>query len=343
MSPNLKDFFADIPSADFSNEHIHFGESAKDYPGLREALAVSVLDQQNLLQVCSQDNLKFLQGQLTCDVREVTAEQWRYGALCTPKGRMVANFLLAQPEENRHLISLPTSATEALQNTLGKFAPFYKGTVEDVSTHYLMLGLSGARLPGILKEVFNLSPGDSNSAFHQDAFSIASIGEQQALCWLKAENAKEYLSTLLPQATLTSQSYWNLLNIQAGLGQVEGSTSEEWTPHMLNLQVTGAISFTKGCYTGQEIVARTEYKGQQKKAMYRIEGKLEATGAPQAGTPLLSEGKKAGEIVMAEASTEQTWEALAVLSEKQLDNTLSIEELGGSPITVLTLPYSLEK
>lgn len=291
-------------------------------------ILICPLPQYGLLSIKSADNLKFLQGQFTCDLREVTQAQWRYGALCTNKGRMISNFLLVEAAPNHHLVRLQRSTLDAVQSTLKKFAPFYKGTLEDVTATRIPVGISGTNSADFIKQQWGVLPDTNGAVCQNEAGIVIRLSDMRFECWLNA-------STAAP-ATNSPAAHWDLMNIRAGLGEVSGASIEAWTPHMLNLQATGAVNFKKGCYTGQEIVARTEYRGQQKRAMYRISG---SGVVPAPATRLLDGDHEAGEIVLS-APVNDGWEALAVIGESHLENPLTCHS---EHLTILTLPYAFKK
>lgn len=304
-------------------------------------ITVSRLSHQGLLSVSSNDNLKFLQGQLTCDLAEVNAGQWRYGALCTNKGRMISNFLLVQHATNQHLLRMHASTVDAVLNTLKKFAPFYKGTVSNSTTDYVVVGIAAdneADINNLVQEVFSTQLSDNNAAASTEQFTLLKLDARRYECWIKTAFVDHYWQKLTAKAAVTDEAAWELLNIRAGLGEVRQASIEEWTPHMLNLQTVGAISFKKGCYTGQEIVARTEYRGQQKRAMYRIGG---SGAAPATAAALLEAEHNRGEIVMAQTVADNRWEALAVVADKELAG--SILSCNGTAVQILDLPYAIRK
>ena len=308
---------------------------------VQKKITLSRLSQYGLLSVVSNDNLKFLQGQFTCDVKEVSAEQWRYSALCTNKGRMISNFLLAQVAANQHLLRMNASTIEAVATTLKKFAPFYKGTVTDSTNDYVILGLatSGteATLDSLLQNIFATSLAATDIVKTTEQFTLVKLDAQRYECWIKKESAEKIWQQLSSLTTVIDESQWMLMNIRAGLGEVRKPTIEEWTPHMLNLQAIGAVNFKKGCYTGQEIVARTEYRGQQKRAMYRVSGN---GSAPETAATLVDGEQPAGEIVIAAATNNNQWEALAVISDPHLEKSL---QCNGQALQILSLPYTFRK
>jgi len=288
-----------------------------------------------ILSVRSIDNLKFLQGQFTCDLREVSSNAWRYGALCTPQGRMVGNFLLAEWAPNHHLLRLPKSAAEAVATTLNKFAPFYKGAVTDDGADFVLYGLVGGdRLPKFLP---TLPTGSNGCALVDDTLQLR-LDESRYECWVRRHTSGPFRQKLQEAFPEQPASAWDLLTVRRGLGEVRGQTVETWTPHMLNLPAIGAVNFKKGCYTGQEIVARTEYRGHQKRAMYRVES---SGTVPEPGTEILDETQRAGEIVLASpAGPDGRWEALAVIGDSHIDHTLTCEQ---HALRLLDLPYPVTR
>ena len=288
-----------------------------------------------LLSIRSADNLKFLQGQFTCDVREVSPAQWRYGALCTNQGRMISNFILMQLDAQQHLLCLHRSTLTAVQNTLKKFAPFYKGALDDLSEQHQVIGLAGPDSVSQAAAWIGQNLDATHSMARNENSWALRLHTDRALLLVATEHAESVWSWLDTRAHTVEPEQWELLNIRAGLGEVRETTIEAWTPHMLNLQLIGAINFKKGCYTGQEIVARTEYRGQNKKAMYRIRG---SGPLPSPGTDIEDHAQKAGELVMASPATPEHWEALAVINDKHLHAPLSCQ---GTAIELLDLPYTL--
>ncbi len=306
-------------------------------PNTSPATFVYRLPHYGLLSVSSADNLKFLQGQVTCDVREVSAEQWRYGALCTNKGRMISNFLLAQLSPQQHVLRLHRSTLESVQDTLKKFAPFYKGVLADVTADYVLLGIAGKDSESLVQSVFSVPSSWINTVATSELGCVIKLDQERYECWVKADKADTCWDKLISSVASLSEQDWDLLNIRAGLGEVRQETIEAWTPHMLNLQVVGAVNFKKGCYTGQEIVARTEYRGQQKRAMYRVQGQ---GMIPKPGTTIMDGEHSAGEIVMASSCGDRHWEALAVIGDSHLENPLFCQQ---ESIQLLNLPYSLHR
>ncbi|WP_347331987.1 YgfZ/GcvT domain-containing protein [Marinimicrobium locisalis] len=299
------------------------------------------LNDWTLMAVTGPQAQAFLQGQVTCDVSDLfaTAEhgETRLGAHCTPKGRMQFSFRALARSEEHFLLRVPVSMVAAVKESLGKYILFSKAELTEESERYHLRGLYGeqarAALIDHLAEPSEV-PGQWRGT--EDGSVLLTLGEHQYECWLSAE-AAETLERALGEPEPRDE-LWRLLEIRAGRGEVLPPTREQFTPQALNFPLLGAVSFRKGCYTGQEIVARLHYKGKLKAHMRR----LEATGAGQCspGTPIHREGgKKAGEVIMAADAGKDALECLAVLDDSALEQVLSIGESFSA--RVATLPYTV--
>lgn len=311
--------------------------SQQDFTSLQLHTTVSLLADDSLLGCSGPDSAKFLQGQLTCNLQEITATQARTGAHCTPKGRMVTNFLLAQTGECDYLFRVHNETLAALQKSLQKYIVFSKATLRDASEEYVLLGIQGPAAENTVAALFGFAPPTINATHsHPNGFVIRVTQAARFECWIPASAAQTIWTELCATLTVTGHAFWHWLNIRDGLGDIRAETIEEFIPQMLNLQLTDGISFTKGCYTGQEIVARMQYRGTLKKSTYRIAG----NGiSPSPATPLFLENaaQASGQIVIAQTVENDQWEALAVIQHDALTHPL--HTANSTCITLLTLPY----
>lgn len=210
------------------------------------------------------DREAFLQGQVTADVRALSATKASAAALCDIKGRVQATFILMKQEDRYYLI-VPL---ENLSNTLSrlkKYALFSKVTLSDVSSHWYFSAVEKPTPPSA--EILTL---------HQQGFvsSLTLPGDHARLLLLSQDQ------TLLETAadekskagfTEDSEAAWQLANIKARWASILPATTALFTPQMLALEKQGGVSFSKGCYLGQEIIARTEHLGKLKRHLYLIE------------------------------------------------------------------------
>lgn len=300
-------------------------------------IRLSPLSHQAFITLTGPDARKFLQGQVTCDMRELEQNQWLLGAQCNLKGRVIASFTLAALNEETLLLKTSDDLVETLLASLKKYAVFSKVTLE-ADNEWMAFGLSGAGAGGLIEQNTGLTLADLADNHFLAAESTVALkrGKDRFELWVKADQAATLWTDLAAQCQLADTALWQLADTEAGIAEIRADTSEHFTPQDINYQLVGAVSFKKGCYTGQEVVARLHYKAKLKKRLYRIEG----SDAPPARLALIvdEQGKSRGEIVQASA-TDKGFEALAVLPVAD-DAPLQMSETGGR-ITRLSLPYSI--
>lgn len=249
----------------------NLGDGNDNLASALEGALVSPLRQYGFVGVEGPDGHGFLQGQTTTDFRQVTGAQARAGAYCTPKGRMLTSFVAATPAEHRILLRMRRDIVANTLTVLGKYAVFSKVSLSDASNGWVALGLAGRQAGELLKSTLGAAP--------QAHFEVCEAGQGLALqtdtggerfeLWLPEEAAFDCWQRLVQQARPMSSAVWDELNIDAGIGEVCAATVEAFIPQMLNFDATGAVNFKKGCYTGQEVVARLHYRGSVKRRLYR--------------------------------------------------------------------------
>lgn len=309
---------------------------------LLPATAVCLLAHEAVLQVKGPDSERFLQGQLTCDVKQLPANQSTLGARCNPKGRMQSSFRLLRDAADGYLLSLDAALVPAQIADLNKYAAFFKADVSDASEHWVRLGLWGEQIAAALDAVDLAWPETDSQITRQAAGLVVRLAVDAAELWLPADQAAAQLERLLQAAEPAHLNQWLLRQVRAGTGQVSAPTFEHFIPQMLNLQALGGVSFKKGCYTGQEIVARMQYLGKLKRRMFRL--LLAGTQCPPAGAEIVAtdSGRSVGEVVMA-ARSDKMVEILAVLqTDAAQSEALSLADSEGPLLTLADLPYQLE-
>ena len=297
------------------------------------------LTHEGVLAVRGPDASKFLQGQLTCNLNYLNDEHAGLGARCTPKGRMQSSFRILG-EGDGFLLAMAMELIEPQMADLKKYAAFSKSTLSDESATWVRFGLAGG--DGALVSLGLDLPHDSDRVVRANGLIAIRLSDGRAELWVpaaQADTVQARLSAQLPSAGLDG---WLLAQVRAGIGQVVGPTRELFIPQMINLQALGGVSFKKGCYTGQEIVARMQYLGKLKRRLYRLE--LESGTPPAAATELFSpvHGSSVGEVVLA-APAESGVELLAVLQEDAAnDGRVHLGSLEGPALRLLELPYALD-
>ena len=298
-----------------------------------------ILSHEGILAVRGPDANKFLQGQVTCNLNYLSDSHSSLGARCTPKGRMQSSFRIVMVSDG-YLLAMASELLEAQLADLKKYAVFSKSKLADESSEWLRIGLSGGdeALHSLGLELSDAA----DSVTHGNEMLALRLSDGRAELWIpnaQAEAVQALLASQLPEAPLND---WLLAQVRAGIGQVMGSTRELFIPQMLNLQAVGGVSFKKGCYTGQEIVARMQYLGKLKRRLYRLE--LQDSEVPEPATELFSptHASSIGEVVLA-ARSEAGVELLAVLQgDAVLNGNIHLGSAEGSPLSVLDLPYTLD-
>jgi folate-binding protein YgfZ len=298
------------------------------------------LTHEGVLAVRGADAAKFLQGQLTCNLNYLSDTQASLGARCTQKGRMQSSFRILLLGDGV-LLAMASELLEPQLADLKKYAVFSKSKLTDESAAWVRFGLAHA--DQALSALGLALPVETDSVVRTETLIAIRVSPGRAELWAPAEHAESLLSQLaatLPQAELNE---WLLGQIRAGIGQVMPQTRELFIPQMLNLQAVGGVSFKKGCYTGQEIVARMQYLGKLKRRLYRLS--LVAAQVPEPGTALFapSHNSSIGEVVIA-AKADQSIELLAVLQAEAADNgDIRLGSLEGPGLQLLDLPYALDR
>jgi folate-binding protein YgfZ len=271
------------------------------------------LEELAVLQISGADARTYLQGQLTQDMNALTHERVLLAACNSPQGRVQCVLWLIDRADGIAAV-VPTSLRTKVTERLRKYVLRAKVRIE--ASESLIVGR-------VLPEG-DVAPSVGVHMYRADA-SHFTLAPSLHLVLATADRMED------PSG---HASRWHVEQIRAGIPQVYPETYEAFVAQMLNLDTLGAISFEKGCYTGQEIIARAHYRGAVKRRMFRFS----ASYAPPApGTRVLSGGQHAGEVVDA-AAVGDGCELLAVINLSQIDSPLELES--GSRLTRLRLPYS---
>lgn len=296
---------------------------------------ILVGDHLAILRVRGVDTEKFLQGQLTCDLATVFAGQTRLAMHLSLKGRGMSSFRVLPAEDGVDLVT-PRSRVEDTLAALKKYALFSKVTLEQDNERaaLLFVGDAGAQL----LHAYDIPvPGQPGEALFAPHTAVARL-ENGARYLLLMEHGRA--QKMLEQNTvneLGAADQWRLQDIIAGEGHIEAGGEDLWLPQVLNYDVLDGVNFKKGCYLGQEIVARMHFKGQLKQRMQRRDWSGEQ--APATGTVLRNNaGKAVGEIVTAVCRNGRV-SALLVLRLDHAGDLLIEEHALGS--TAAVLPYAL--
>jgi folate-binding protein YgfZ len=316
-------------------------ELSKDLALAKAQACLIPLPQLGTIAITGPDAAKFLQGQVSCDVNEVSASTSRLGVHCNPKGRVVFSFHLFRQQETLYF-SLPMDMVTIGLTALDKYARFSKVSLSDVSQEFFALGFIGPDIEQTLKHYFTSVPQESDSIVYQNDLQLCRLPGPEPRFIARGEAAaiSKVLQTLVHVCPVLNPKSWELSEIRAGVAHVYPTSCERFTPHQLNYQLVKGISFTKGCYTGQEVVARMQYLGKLKQHMYRVCGT--GNSLPQAGEPVAmwhnDNWQPVGEVVMS-ALSEQGYEALVSMQDMAIGHKLCIKDY--SELVLAELPYPI--
>ncbi|HEY4073781.1 MAG TPA: folate-binding protein [Herbaspirillum sp.] len=274
---------------------------------------VSPLTNLGLLAFSGEEAASFLHNQLTNDVEHLGTGEVRLAGYCSAKGRLLATMLIWK-HANAIILMLPRPLLPSIQKRLQMFILRAKVKVQDVSGQQAILGLAGDRAAAALQTWFPELPArpyakidNTSGSLMRLADGIDGINVIARYQWIAANAiaiaAWPQLRTTLDAA---GDAAWNLGDIQAGVPQITAATQEKFVPQMINFELIGGVNFKKGCYPGQEIVARSQYLGKLKRRMMlaAIEGVSgDVAAAIQPGTEIFSSAdpeQPCGAIVNAE-------------------------------------------
>jgi len=324
---------------------------------------VAVISDLGLISVSGEDAASFLHKQLTNDVEHLGVDQARLAGYCSPKGRLQATFLMWRNDESVFL-QLPRELQPALQKRLSMFVMRAKARLADAGG-LVVLGLGGAAAPAVLGQHFAALPAVPYSKVDTGLGTLLRVADafgSPRYQWLTTPaTALAVLPSLRTALALGGNQAWHLASIHAGVPQVGIKTHEQFVPQMINFELLGGVNFKKGCYPGQEIVARSQYLGKLKRravlvTIATIDGIIAAPGDDvfAAADP----GQPCGMVVNAAPNGAGGTDALveiklAALEAGQLAGQASDQagretasiRLGsatGAPLTLLAMPYPLD-
>ena len=310
----------------------HFGDPHAELAATAKQNTLCDLGQSSILRVSGEDAQSFLQNLLSNDIKEISASRAQHSSFNTAKGRMLANFLIWM-DGGDYLMMLPCTLAATLQKKLSMYV--LRAKVKITLDERIALGISGPtiRPPADCSDLLGVTTSESAG--------VIRLGETRYLLCAPIENAKALWRTLSTDAKPVGSACWDWLNIVAGIPVILEKTQEEFVPQMVNFDLIGGINFKKGCYPGQEIVARMHYLGKLKRRMYLAHVK----GTAKPGDSLYSEdmaGQSSGMIVNAAASPSGGCDVLAVVQIASRDaHPIHLGSQEGEALHFEPLPYAL--
>lgn len=341
MKPDWK-LFLSHHGAEFNVEGdspAHFGNPDRERRMPPQGAILCDLSHIGLISVNGTDAQAFLQGQLSNDLNEVSAEKAQLSSYSSPKGRAITTLQVTQRQDTYYL-SLSADVLEPVLKRLRMFVMRSQVTLEDAGDSLVHFGYADPRGEQRLGDIIGAIPMQPMDVVHHGNLSIvrraASVPRFEVLGDLDA--ARSLWEKLDVHATGVGHGAWDYFDIEAGIPHVTIDSMEAWVPQMMNLHLINAISFSKGCFPGQEVVARLKYLGKNKRQLYRIG--IDTLELPAVGARIDdTDGKEAGQILNACLNPDGKVEALAVMKVTALAATLTLD---GKAVSLLELPYATD-
>lgn len=321
---------------------IHFGEPTQALEHTAQQNTLYDLSHLTLLEVSGADAVSFLQGQVTNDVKLLDGKHAHYTGYCSPKGRLLALFLAFAHQDHLHL-QLPKSIAEATSKRLKMYVMRSKVSISDTSDRIIQLGINGPDATQILLAHFNEVPIAHYALSTLEQATLLKLpsiaGHDRYEIFTTLEHAHTLWESLKQKAKPAGKDCWDWLEVNAGIPEIIPATQEQFVPQMLNLDLLNAINFKKGCYTGQEIVARTHYLGSVKRRTFLMH--VSGENKPNAGDKVTDANQsEIGQIVRSAPHATGGFDVLAELRiEAQQAGTVFWKTIA---LVQKAMPYSLD-
>ncbi len=307
---------------------------------------VATLDDYGLIKVEGDDAETFLHAQFTNDLQQgVSEDTSQLSAYCSPKGRILTLFRIFKAN-NAFYLSMPRELIEATHKRLSMFVLMSKVTLTDESDNISQLGVSGPNIEQKLMALVGQPPETVDQVVTNENISVICIpGPHQRFQIIgPAKEIKSLSNKLGTFVSEVSANAWQLLDIHAAIPVIKQANVEAFVPQMVNLQAVNGLNFKKGCYPGQEVVARMQYLGKLKRRMYLAHSDDEAIAQP--GDSIFvnaDEPRKTGTVVIAQPAPTGGSDLLIVVEIESAENqTLHLDEEMNTTLALKPLPYPLE-
>lgn len=291
-----------------------------------------------VIRAQGEDCAKFLHGQLSNDFEKLQPDQARLAAYCTAQGRMLASFVGARHGSDEVWLTCSADVLPATQKRLSMFVLRAKARLSDAGTELAVLGWVGDSARARLGNHFPAAPWQKFTQEGAEVIRLPDAAGQARLLWIGPAAAAMDLLQGLPALP---PEHWQWLEVMSGVARVNAATSGQFVPQMLNFELVGGVDFKKGCYPGQEIVARSQYLGKLKRRGYLLHGEVPL----QSGQEVYwsgDEAQPAGMVALAGAHPEAGFDAIVELKSAVLGSgSLHLGAQRGPLLQPLPLPYAL--
>jgi folate-binding protein YgfZ len=298
------------------------------------------LKNNGIIQIRGEERAKYLQGQITANINELNDNNALLACHCNFKGKTWSVFFTFAWQDSILLVTHNSVLKQSLSE-LNKYGVFAKVDISDQSDSWRIIGGSGDLFEGALQDLFDELPTSDRSVISNSNGLVMSVEHpEQRYLIIQPNNAKKLLSCDISE----DSNQWEIADIKAGLGDIRASTVDEYVPQMLNLQALNAIDFEKGCYMGQEVVARTKYLGRNKRAGFIL--KTDSTTDDLSGEQLeyqVGENwRPGGKILRSGADADHTWIFAVLAKDTEIGAAFRVKSTQNLIFVTQALPYPLQ-
>lgn len=295
-----------------------------------------------LLRFSGLDAQQFLHTQLSCDVNALQAGQAQYGSYSTPQGRMLASFLLWR-DEAKYVMQLSRALAEPICKRLSKYIMRANVTATDESSTLALIGIAGVGAEPLLLSLFPELPQAMLAYTEAKGAKLLRVAADRYEIIVNRDRADDIQQKLASGTKRADHAVWERFDIRDGIPYITPATEDQFVPQMANLDLIGGVSFSKGCYPGQEIVARSHYLGRLKQRMYLAH--VAGDTPPQPGDKLYGPAfgdQACGTIMNAAPAPDGGHDVLAVMQiASAAGGDVHIGSLTGSKLNFAKLPYEI--
>ena len=334
---------------------VNYGNTATELESMRSGTVLADLSHFGLIHFLGDDAQSFLQGQVSCDVRAINPSAdgatALYGSYCNPKGRMLASFLMWH-DSGGYVMQLPAELRAAIEKRLSMYVLRAKLKLADSSDTLVRFGLAGNHAAELLRRILGRVPRSPLDVIHARQGSAICLERDRFELVMVPEAAPEMWERLSMEARPVGAACWDWLGIKSGIPVITAATQEQFVPQMVNLEAIGGVSFQKGCYPGQEIVARAQHLGKIKRRMFlaNIQPPPVSSDIPPAPIASIAAGdelfstdvgeQSSGMVVNAAPAPGGGFDVLAVIQTSSIEaGKIYWKSLDGSPLGIMPLPY----
>ncbi|MBM4180479.1 MAG: folate-binding protein YgfZ [Betaproteobacteria bacterium] len=316
-----------------------FGDPKAELAAAASADVLTDLSHFGLIGFSGEDAETFLHGQITNDLRALTDGKAIFAGYLSAKGRMLANFLVMR-RAGELLVMLPESLREGIQKRLSMFVLRSQVKARDAGGEWVRLGVNGPAAAARVAEVLGRDAPVGIMSMAQSAAAFAlCLGDARYDLFVAPDRAAAVWEQLATRARPVGAPVWDWLMVRAGVPVVLPPTQDHFVPQMANMEILGGISFNKGCYPGQEIVARSQYLGKVKRRLYLAHVDAEARPGDELFAPEPAD-QAAGLIANAAPAPGGGWDVLAVaLSPSVEAGDIRLKSRDGARLSFAPLPY----